>query len=74
MKLHLHSLLINAFLRQEQSEMRGARMATVTFRAPIRVREILLAKARREDLNFSQLARRALRRELVKNGIPTNGN
>lgn len=70
---HSYSFLINAFLRREQREMRGARMATVTVRVPVIVREILLAKARLEDLSFSQLCRRALRRELVKNGIPING-
>jgi post-segregation antitoxin (ccd killing protein) len=40
----------------------------VTVRIPVRVQEILVEKARREDLNFSQLVRRALRRELVKAG------
>jgi hypothetical protein len=72
MKLHSHSFLINAFLRREKEPKRlGVR--SVTFRLPVEVREILLAKARREDLNFSQLVRRALRRELIKNGIPING-
>jgi hypothetical protein len=41
----------------------------VTFRLPIRVQRILANKARREDLNFSQLVRRALRREIATNGI-----
>ena len=41
----------------------------VTFRLPIRVQQILIDKARREDLNFSQLVRRALRREVTANKI-----
>jgi hypothetical protein len=73
MKLHSHSFLINAFLRREQREMRVGRSVTTSVRLPDWLREMLLAKARREDLNFSQLVRRALRRELIKNGIPING-
>jgi hypothetical protein len=70
---HPHSFLINAFLSREQREMRVGRSVLASVRLPDWFREILLAKARREDLNFSQLVRRALRRELVENGIPING-
>ena len=70
---HLHSLVINAFLRREQREKRVGRSVTASVRLPDWLREMLLAKARREDLNFSQLCRRALRRELAENGIPING-
>ena len=38
----------------------------VSFRIPVEVLELLIQKARREDLNFSQLVRRSLRRELDK--------
>jgi hypothetical protein len=69
--INQHSLLINAFLRREPKK-RGIKSMTV--RLPVRVREILVVKARREDLNFSQLVRRALRRELVKNAIPINAD
>lgn len=41
----------------------------VSFRLPAEIQQVLLEKARREDLNFSQLARRALRRELQACGI-----
>ncbi len=46
----------------------------VTVRLPLRVQQILLNKARREDLNFSQLVRRALRREMAAQRIPVAGN
>jgi len=41
----------------------------ISFRLPIDVQTVLVAKARKEDLNFSQLVRRALRRELADAGI-----
>ena len=42
----------------------------VSFRLPVEVQELLIEKAHAEDLNFSQLVRRALRRELQCVGIP----
>jgi post-segregation antitoxin (ccd killing protein) len=42
----------------------------VSFRLPLELQKALLEKARQEDLNFSQLARRALRREVTDAGIP----
>jgi len=36
----------------------------VTFRLPREVQELLLDKARREEMSFSELIRRALRREI----------
>jgi predicted HicB family RNase H-like nuclease len=36
----------------------------VTFRLPRQVREILAARARREEISFSELLRRVLRREI----------
>jgi hypothetical protein len=36
----------------------------VTFRLPRDIQQLLLEKARREDLSFSELIRRALRREI----------
>jgi post-segregation antitoxin (ccd killing protein) len=42
----------------------------VSFRLPADLQKILIEKARREDLNFSQLVRRALRREFTEAGIP----
>lgn len=36
----------------------------VTFRLPRQVRKILADKARREEISFSELIRRALRREI----------
>jgi predicted HicB family RNase H-like nuclease len=36
----------------------------VTFRLPRQVRKILTDKARREEISFSELIRRALRREI----------
>jgi hypothetical protein len=41
----------------------------VTFRLPLLVQRILIDKAAREDLNFSQFVRRALRKEIAENGI-----
>jgi len=41
----------------------------VSFRLPVTVQEKLVEKARLEDLNFSQLVRRALRREVREAGI-----
>lgn len=41
----------------------------VSFRLPVDVQRVLLDKARQQDLNFSQLVRRALRRELADAGI-----
>ena len=41
----------------------------VSFRLPATVQKVLLDKARQQDLNFSQLVRRALRRELADAGI-----
>ena len=37
---------------------------SVTFRLPRQVQKILVDKARREKLSFSELVRRALRREI----------
>jgi len=45
----------------------------VSFRLPADVQRLLLEKARRQDLNFSQLVRRALRREVAEAGIAVNG-
>jgi len=36
----------------------------VTFRLPLQVQKILAGKARREKISFSELVRRALRREI----------
>jgi hypothetical protein len=36
----------------------------VTFRLPREVQQLLLDKARREEMSFSELIRRALRREI----------
>jgi predicted HicB family RNase H-like nuclease len=46
----------------------------VTFRLPRQVQEILVEKARREKISFSELLRRALRREIRTAGrsIPPN--
>lgn len=41
----------------------------VTFRLAVEVQRTVADKARREDLNFSQFVRRALRRELAAKGI-----
>jgi hypothetical protein len=46
----------------------------VTFRLPLQVREILVDKARREKLSFSELIRRALRREIRTAGSPSPPN
>jgi predicted HicB family RNase H-like nuclease len=43
---------------------------SVTFRLPRQVREILTEKARREKLSFSELIRRALRREMSSDRRP----
>jgi hypothetical protein len=37
----------------------------VTFRLPLQVQKILAGKARREKISFSELVRRALRREIT---------
>ena len=42
----------------------------VSFRLPAEVQQRLLEKAKQQDLNFSQLVRRALRREVAEAGIP----
>ena len=41
----------------------------VSFRLPVEIQQKLLAKATEQDLNFSQLVRRALRREVREAGI-----
>lgn len=46
----------------------------VTFRLPRQVQEILTDKARREEISFSELIRRALRRELKTGRMPTPRN
>jgi len=43
----------------------------VTFRLPQQVRKILTVKARREEISFSELVRRALRRE-IKTAVTAN--
>ena len=42
----------------------------VSFRLPIEIQDLLVKKAKSEDLNFSQIVRRALRREVNEAGIP----
>jgi predicted HicB family RNase H-like nuclease len=42
----------------------------VTFRLPKQARKILAAKARREKISFSELVRRALRREIKPGRTP----
>ncbi len=42
----------------------------VAFRLPRHIYRILIAKARRENLSFSQLVRRALLREIRRARIP----
>jgi predicted HicB family RNase H-like nuclease len=46
----------------------------VTFRLPRQVQEILVEKARREKISFSELLRRALRRQIgiARSPIPPN--
>lgn len=44
----------------------------VSFRLPVNVQAALMEKARKEDLNFSQIVRRALRREVTRAGIPVH--
>lgn len=41
----------------------------ISFRLPVEVQTRLVQKAAREDLNFSQIVRRALRREVEDAGI-----
>lgn len=43
----------------------------MTFRLPRPLKTILAGKARREGLSFSDLVRRALRREIKTTRIPT---
>ena len=45
---------------------------SVTFRVPRQVQKLLAEKARRENMSFSELIRRALRREIraVRNSDP----
>ena len=47
---------------------------SVTFRVPRQVQKILVDKARREKLSFSELVRRALRREIKTARIPIPPN
>jgi Ribbon-helix-helix protein, copG family len=42
----------------------------VTFRLPRDVQQLLLSKARREDMSFSEVIRRALRREIKTAPLP----
>ena len=44
----------------------------VSFRLPADLQQLLLERARQQDLNFSQLVRRALRREVQAAGIPVD--
>ena len=46
----------------------------VTFRLPRHVHKTLAAKARREKISFSELLRRALRREIKMARIPIPPN
>ncbi|HWM24304.1 MAG TPA: ribbon-helix-helix domain-containing protein [Chthoniobacterales bacterium] len=46
----------------------------VTFRLPRQVQKILTDKARREEISFSELIRRALRREIKTARMPTPRN
>ena len=46
----------------------------VTFRLPQQVQKILAGKARREKISFSELIRRALRREIRAARIPIPPN
>jgi predicted HicB family RNase H-like nuclease len=46
----------------------------VTFRLPPKIQKILAGKARREKTSVSELARRALRRELRTARIPLPSN
>jgi predicted HicB family RNase H-like nuclease len=46
----------------------------VTFRLPLQVQKILTRKARREKISFSELVRRALRREIRAARIPVPPN
>jgi predicted HicB family RNase H-like nuclease len=46
----------------------------VTFRLPRQVQKILTDKARREEISFSELIRRALRREIRIARMPTPRN
>jgi len=46
----------------------------VTFRLPREVQEILAGKARREKVSFSELLRRALRREIKSARTPRPPN
>lgn len=46
----------------------------VTFRLPRQVQKILTDRARREEISFSELIRRALRRELKTARMPTPRN
>ncbi|HWM24136.1 MAG TPA: ribbon-helix-helix protein, CopG family [Chthoniobacterales bacterium] len=45
----------------------------VTFRLPQQVRKILIVKARREEISFSELVRRALNREIKTARIANAG-
>ena len=47
---------------------------SVTFRVPRQVQKILVDKARREKMSFSELVRRALRREMRVERIPIPPN
>jgi len=46
----------------------------VSFRLPVEIQNLLMRKAQAEDLNFSQIVRRALRREVRGAGIPIRDN
>ncbi len=60
----MYDLIIHMSSKKRMSED-----VPVSFRLPLPLRQVLQHRAKQLDLNFSQLCRRAIRRELVAAGI-----